>query len=54
MLYELLNFALRPFRRWWRRLLIAAVVGTVVMPAVRQQFDPTPPGEPQRVIELPR
>ena len=39
MLDILFNFAMRPFRRWWRRLLVAAVLGTVVYPAARQAID---------------
>jgi uncharacterized membrane protein YeiB len=39
MLYGLLGFALRPFRRWWRRAVIAGVVAVVVVPAVRQMLD---------------
>jgi hypothetical protein len=36
MLYLLFRLALRPFRRWWRRLLVTAVIGTVVVPGARQ------------------
>ncbi len=39
MLYQLLQFALRPFRRWWRRLLTAAIVATVVVPLGRALID---------------
>lgn len=55
MLYELLTFALRPFRRWWRRLLAAAVVGTLVVPLVRDAVDgTTSPDDADTVIDLPR
>ncbi|HVT76065.1 MAG TPA: hypothetical protein VHD87_03465 [Acidimicrobiales bacterium] len=39
MLYVLFNFALRPFRRWWRRIIVAAVVGTLLIPAARQYVE---------------
>jgi hypothetical protein len=35
----LFNLAMRPFRRWWRRLLVAAIVSTVVYPAARQAIE---------------
>jgi hypothetical protein len=38
MLYMLFNFALRPFRRWWRRVLVAAVMATLLVPLARQYF----------------
>ncbi|HVV38357.1 MAG TPA: hypothetical protein VHC63_17240 [Acidimicrobiales bacterium] len=39
MVYVLFNLALRPFRRWWRRIIVAAVVGTLLVPVARQYVE---------------
>jgi hypothetical protein len=35
MLRVLFNLALRPFRRWWRRALVAAIATTIIYPIAR-------------------
>jgi len=52
VLYVLFKFALRPFRRWWRRVLVAAVVGTMLVPAARQYVSARLGGHP-RTVTLP-
>ena len=49
MLYLLLRFAMRPFRRWWRRMLIAAVVGVAVVPAARQYLEDAVTDQPDTI-----
>jgi hypothetical protein len=53
MLRLLFNFALRPFRRWWRRALVAAIATTIVYPIAREYVTAHVTNEHQ-TITIPR